>query len=485
MDIGPVSGVAAEQGAAQKGEGAHIFAPYGYLDDTWFHRSYWVFGKNFAGGHNGYYQAGKYTPAGEILVFDEKNVYGYGRKAEYLKWTTTRENQIFVAPKEPPNVEAVVEAPAGKAKGKFGKKGGGKALPPMGPGVRFLDTASPDIANKPLTVAVWANAGAKDGVLVSHGGNSLGYALTLGDGKPAFAVRAEKTEATVISPAALTPGWHHLAGVLAADKKMRLFVDGKQVGETTAPGLIPQKPNLPLLLGSVGSSLVTQHGNGAHFVGLLDQLVIYQQALSAQEINTLAAQPSSPRGQAVLLACSFDKGDAHDDSGNNHNGTFSGVKTAPGRFGAAVAFGEISTGGTAANGAPAQAAKAPAAKAGTSKGSFVEHGWDRSVPIVARSMTLAGDRLFFAGPPDVVDEEYAFEKLTEKDTAIQGDLVRQDNAFNGKEGGILWSVSLNKAEKQDELKLEGIPVWDGMAVAQGRILVATQDGKVTCFGSSK
>ncbi|HEY6170443.1 MAG TPA: PQQ-binding-like beta-propeller repeat protein, partial [Verrucomicrobiae bacterium] len=76
IDIAPVSGNAAEQGGAQKGEGAHLFAPTGFLDDTWFHRSYWVYGKHFAGGHNGYYQAGKYTPSGRMLVHDDQNVYG-------------------------------------------------------------------------------------------------------------------------------------------------------------------------------------------------------------------------------------------------------------------------------------------------------------------------------------------------------------------------------------------------------------------------
>ena len=43
----------------------------------------------------GYYQAGKFAPSGRILVFDEENVYGYGRKPQYLRWTTTLEHQLF------------------------------------------------------------------------------------------------------------------------------------------------------------------------------------------------------------------------------------------------------------------------------------------------------------------------------------------------------------------------------------------------------
>ena len=100
LGLGPFSGQAPVHGAVQKGETAHLFAPMGFLDDTWFHRSYWVYGRSFAGGHNGYYQAGKYTPSGRILVADESNVYGFGRKPQYLKWTTTMEHQLFSANKK-------------------------------------------------------------------------------------------------------------------------------------------------------------------------------------------------------------------------------------------------------------------------------------------------------------------------------------------------------------------------------------------------
>jgi hypothetical protein len=102
VEVGPVSGDFDKQGGAHKGEGAHLFAPMGFLDDSNFHRSYWVYGKSFAGGHSGYYQAGKYAPAGRILVHDDKNVYSYGREAQYYKWTTTMEYTLFSTPKTPP-----------------------------------------------------------------------------------------------------------------------------------------------------------------------------------------------------------------------------------------------------------------------------------------------------------------------------------------------------------------------------------------------
>ena len=66
IGIGPHSGDAPTQGSVQSGDGRHLFSPTGFLDGDWFHRSYWVFGKSFAGGHNGYYQAGKFTPSDEF-----------------------------------------------------------------------------------------------------------------------------------------------------------------------------------------------------------------------------------------------------------------------------------------------------------------------------------------------------------------------------------------------------------------------------------
>ncbi len=83
------------------GQGDHLFCPGGFLDDTWFHRSYWVYGKYFTGGWNGYYLAGQFMPAGRIMVFDQDNVYGFGRLPRYYRWTLPLEYQLFGSPKQP------------------------------------------------------------------------------------------------------------------------------------------------------------------------------------------------------------------------------------------------------------------------------------------------------------------------------------------------------------------------------------------------
>ncbi len=249
VEIGPVSGNPVEQGAAQHGEGSHIFAPMGFLDDTWFHRSYWVFGKNFAGGHSGYFQAGKYTPTGRLLVFDDKEVFSFGRLPQYFKWTTTMAYQLTAASKEAPDVVVPKGAGEGGAKPKAGGPAAAKrAAAGKFPSVRF-DSDLLDVSKKPITVEAWVHPEGPDGVIAQYGGGQLGYALGLQDGRPGFSVRADKGDvATAEAARPLDAGWHHLAGVLTENKQLRLFVDGQLAADTKAPGLIARKPNLGLML---------------------------------------------------------------------------------------------------------------------------------------------------------------------------------------------------------------------------------------------
>ena len=84
----------------QEGEGAHLFGTIGFLDDSWFHRSYWLFGRSVAGGYGGWFRAGRLVPSGRLLVCDESSVYGYGRKPEYLCNASVLDYQLYAADKE-------------------------------------------------------------------------------------------------------------------------------------------------------------------------------------------------------------------------------------------------------------------------------------------------------------------------------------------------------------------------------------------------
>ena len=74
--------------------GLNIFSPTGFLDDSWWHRTYWIYG-TFYPSCCPYYRAGTAIPAGRILAFDESSVYGFGRKRQYWGWWTPLEYHLF------------------------------------------------------------------------------------------------------------------------------------------------------------------------------------------------------------------------------------------------------------------------------------------------------------------------------------------------------------------------------------------------------
>ncbi len=84
----------------QNPEDFHIFCQNGFLDDTYFFRSYWTYGRRVTGGYGGWFRAGRLVPSGRILCFDENRVYGYGRKPEYMTNASVLEYQVFAADKE-------------------------------------------------------------------------------------------------------------------------------------------------------------------------------------------------------------------------------------------------------------------------------------------------------------------------------------------------------------------------------------------------
>ena len=57
----------------------HLFSAAGFLDDSWWHRTYWLVGTLMATNYGGWPRAGSQAPAGRLLVVDEACVYGFGR----------------------------------------------------------------------------------------------------------------------------------------------------------------------------------------------------------------------------------------------------------------------------------------------------------------------------------------------------------------------------------------------------------------------
>ena len=79
-------------------------------------------------------------------------------------------------------------------------------------------------------------------------------------------------------------------------------------------------------------------------------------------------------------------------------------------------------------------------------------------------MALAGDNLFAAGTPDLLDagDPYA--------------------ALEGRKGAKLWVLSRADGEKLGEYDLKQAPVLDGLAAANGCLYISTLQGRLLCMG---
>jgi len=446
IDLGPHTGDFAGQGSQQGGDTAHLFCPTGFLDGTWFHRTYWVYGRSFAGGHGGYYQAGKFAPSGRIMVFDQDRVYGFGRKPQYYKWTTILEHQLFATDRHrKPPPAPVKNAPR-----------------PKGAMVDFGKPVGLDPKGKALTVTAWAVSEKPTGIVLAHGGPLNGYALLVHKGQPVFMVRSKEKLAAVRGQAKITDKLVHLAGVLTKDNELRLYVNGQQVAKGKGPGLVAGTPAQGLQIGADDGSPVGLYKSPFSFKGLIDEAHVYHRALTAEEIAS-AFDNGKVDPAGLVLAATFDKGDAKDSSGKNHHGRFAGLKTVPTKLGLAMHF--------------------PGRNFGPGAGSVaIKHHWTEDLPILVRAMALAGGKLYLIGPPDLVDEETTFEKLTKGDPATQKLLAKQDAALNGAQGSLLLVVDPKTGKLIEKRQLESLPTWDSLAAALGKLYYTTTNGRVVCLG---
>jgi len=65
--------------ARQKDDVAHLWSSVGFLNDSWWHRTYWQVGSSMGSGWGGWAKAGQRVPAGRLLVTDGSSVFGFGR----------------------------------------------------------------------------------------------------------------------------------------------------------------------------------------------------------------------------------------------------------------------------------------------------------------------------------------------------------------------------------------------------------------------
>ncbi len=110
----------------------------------------------------------------------------------------------------------------------------------------------------------------------------------------------------------------------------------------------------------------------------------------------------------------------------------------------------------------------------------VAAAWERDVPLLVRAMVLAGDTLFVAGPPSSFKPAEPVPGNPYLPGPVEA-LQAQADALAGKSGGLLWAVSAADGSRLAEKALSAAPAWDGMAAAEGCLLLALRDGSVCCL----
>lgn len=134
-----------------------------------------------------------------------------------------------------------------------------------------------------LTLECWVTAktrGQRNNWIINRvlaGGINTGYRLGLIDDRPCFNVPLTDWSHHLTAPEPLPLGrWVHLVGTFDGTV-MRLYVDGREAASMERKG--PIAPNgFRLHLGSY------EEGHQAHFVGLLDEVRLYNRALAPAEI---------------------------------------------------------------------------------------------------------------------------------------------------------------------------------------------------------
>ena len=91
--------------AGETGTGVHLFTPIGFLDDSWWHRAYWVVNDEFLSHWSAWWKIGNLVPSGRILSYNEESVFGYGRdqypKGNTGQWRGGEKYQLFAFDRDP------------------------------------------------------------------------------------------------------------------------------------------------------------------------------------------------------------------------------------------------------------------------------------------------------------------------------------------------------------------------------------------------
>ena len=152
-----------------------------------------------------------------------------------------------------------------------------------------------------LTLSTWVyvNSTETNGAyLISKPWNTstgqFNYGLSInGSRNVIFSLQGTSTSYTLTSSGAISTGaWHHVAATVDSSKATKLYIDGALVnsGAHTITTWTPTDSNRPLVIGSKYNNAAGSYGSTT-LDGRLDNVRVYDQALTLDEIKTLAIDP--------------------------------------------------------------------------------------------------------------------------------------------------------------------------------------------------
>lgn len=165
----------------------------------------------------------------------------------------------------------------------------------------YVDTQLVQLAETGYTIEAWVKTTADQGTIVQDRGSGPGLSITLAIGPccsaggkgnwcpsstagvPAIGVDSDNIWVGVNATTPVNDGkWHHIVGVWLGDTNFKIYIDGKDASGPTASIGSPTPPFRGEGNTTIGGSHVPWNFFG--FSGLIDEVRIYNRALSDKEI---------------------------------------------------------------------------------------------------------------------------------------------------------------------------------------------------------
>lgn len=130
-------------------------------------------------------------------------------------------------------------------------------------------------ASHQWTVQVTVKPEKPSGILLAHGGASIGYCLYLKEGKPAFSIHSRPNATSTIEAKDEVPeGWSTITAKIMPDHRLQLLVNGKVVAVGKLQDFINKEPNDGLDIGDDLKSPVLPQPQPPGFTGLMESVKI-------------------------------------------------------------------------------------------------------------------------------------------------------------------------------------------------------------------